>query len=1029
MVKEFSRRLAEDPPKLDAEQLALVAVTKSMAAEYAASLIKAKKLSWPVDKHLVLMTCKYIISDGGSNRATGQVVTIVDGPAGIVAGSIADYCSSVRVQHSDERGNPARITASARSIHDRTYATVKLFPTPLQNREFVIRCIATQDDDGTIMESFTPVDDTVDYGFSTRKLVRGKTFGHYTIKPIACGAGSGIEQCSVTLTQKFDAGGFIPLSIVNSLVPFNLSMLCDLRQQFQKDEQVDAEEHSSLIRFMLNEGGAPVSELEEAQRLRTATLLLLHAGNSAKDAVPGTDPLLKTEELRPKTDEISVFRTELTVDGTPVQVAASFLSVESRANKKAFYEEDGGETLEVEKSVTSPQNQLVTSVVNPEGVGTRASFGFKTNVAWARTGTEGEENNHYTVVGEPEDWKVVREEPPQRLSALFLAKGNDHEAGDRRGRFMFMVQPKEGSIVGIQKSKFAVKLPLRKANVVRKAQHHFHLVLKPVAEELVVANIPQTTVVFHSRVKVGNALRAVDINRFSLGAHVRIASRLRVHFDRSAAVDAAKRGDFVAMIEGDKAGAYSEGDRAHLSEGIQFVEEFNLKAPKDLSSGSPLVSFEVVDDVNSLAGRAVFIIRSPAKEALAFCWNDMARNQAKIDTVENTKLVEPNPHHVVKYVKKRMKFMKERDFVAKAVWELRVGGSIEEGESFLLVSLPAEHPERPITAAAVRARMWSTVRLRPITSTETEIDYTMRIAYGQKVPKLVGRNMTKHQLRRITAMQQYFQQFRTLVVLDMKDGEAMGEAMMVSRGKQGKKSTKGIFQAHDALVALGKECPFLEEFFVGVVDIDTMTRDNPFGKNQFNQMTRLRAVDRSDGGRLARVLKKYLQSSANEGIAVKRFLFEVRSMEEFAEKHPSFFQPMLERMCLRLVALVTIGVQFQCCKMVFASWLDVGTDLWTAFVYSDAGDDDTSNSLVTIVVTSLLCQVLFAVVVHHKNWKVMLREVFYTVTYIRSGILHFRVLTRQVQDKHAFVDALTEYMVGAVLSSAGTVFPQSFALI
>jgi len=258
-------------------------------------------------------------------------------------------------------------------------------------------------------------------------------------------------------------------------------------------------------------------------------------------------------------------------------------------------------------------------------------------------------------------------------------------------------------------------------------------------------------------------------------------------------------------------------------------------------------------------------------------------------------------------------------------------------------------------------------------------------------------------------LQQYFQELRSLSVLDAKDGEAIGEALMVSRGKEGKESTEHVLNAHVALVELRKRYGFVEEFLVGVVDIDTMVPFNPFGKNPFNRHTRLGAIEIHDGKKLVLVLKKYLHDSVDEVSAVRRFFAEVVSMKDLAEIYP-FFQPLLERMCFRVVTTVHKGILYQCSKKIVFSLLDVGTDLGTAFVYRAAGDHSTSNTLLSIVGASMSLQLGAIALNHHKNWKVMLREMFYTLTYTRSGILHYRVLTRQEEDESAMVDHVTDAM-------------------
>ena len=145
---------------------------------------------------------------------------------------------SLRVRR--EQGNPALLKQRENGPHDQVVATIKKMPFPLNNREFVGRVVDTN---GDLLVVAAPVDDVVDYSMSTR-AVRGvpralKRFTSY-----------GESQCKVTYIQYLDAGGVVPTWIVELKIPLALSAACDLRDEFQREDEIDNMERDDLARVV-----------------------------------------------------------------------------------------------------------------------------------------------------------------------------------------------------------------------------------------------------------------------------------------------------------------------------------------------------------------------------------------------------------------------------------------------------------------------------------------------------------------------------------------------------------------------------------------------------------------------------------------------------------------------------------------------------------------------------------------------------------------------------------------------------------
>jgi hypothetical protein len=117
-------------------------------------------------------------------------------------------------------------------------AVVKKMPKLFDNREFVSRLIWRRNEDGSISVGVSPVNDKVDYGWMTDQRVRASTMSLFTAKSIK--DVGGIPQCSVSLAQYVEAGGYVPKTVITKKIPESLSLVRDLAQAYKRDDEIDS---------------------------------------------------------------------------------------------------------------------------------------------------------------------------------------------------------------------------------------------------------------------------------------------------------------------------------------------------------------------------------------------------------------------------------------------------------------------------------------------------------------------------------------------------------------------------------------------------------------------------------------------------------------------------------------------------------------------------------------------------------------------------------------------------------------------
>jgi len=171
--------------------------------------------------------------------ALGKATALIDCPAREATAYTFAYTSRERDRMSREGQHPARILATTYTNHDNVFATIKKMPLLLRNREFVARQVCAADTSGDFLVAADPVDDIIDYGMTIR-TVRGIARSLTRITPL------GISQCRVTIYQYLDAGGVIPRSLMTSKLPDAMSPVIEMRDEFQRDDEIDKLERDEL---------------------------------------------------------------------------------------------------------------------------------------------------------------------------------------------------------------------------------------------------------------------------------------------------------------------------------------------------------------------------------------------------------------------------------------------------------------------------------------------------------------------------------------------------------------------------------------------------------------------------------------------------------------------------------------------------------------------------------------------------------------------------------------------------------------
>ena len=139
-------------------------------------------------------------------------------------------------------------------------------------------------------------------------------------------------------------------------------------------------------------------------------------------------------------------------------------------------------------------------------------------------------------------------------------------------------------------------------------------------------------------------------------------------------------------------------------------------------------------------------------------------------------------------------------------------------------------------------------------------------------------------------------------------------------------------------------------------------------------------------------MRSKLTNYGNEKLAVEAF-FGGRAMGELEVEQP-WLKSMIDAIVHRHVTEMTQAKWLKCIGKSVMSAVDVGTDISSATIYLAAGDTSTAAMLFGLTFASMACQLMLVAAIHSHDWRFMIKEMLWTLTGLRSGLLHKRILTK-----------------------------------
>ncbi|GMH88858.1 hypothetical protein TL16_g11282 [Triparma laevis f. inornata] len=193
---------------------------------------------------------------------TGKAVGVVDCPAIQVAAWLKDFNSCQNLRESSESGSDVGRKLVESKANEISLAMVKKFPFPMRNREFKLRDVFKVESNGDCLVAMKTVDDiNANYATNVGTTVPCKMTCLWRISNLPVRENN-FQQCQVTLLQHLNAGGRIPVWLINIKLPEALSSVGKAINRFRQDDKFDEAEIKAMTDKMKN-GDAEVYTQEE----------------------------------------------------------------------------------------------------------------------------------------------------------------------------------------------------------------------------------------------------------------------------------------------------------------------------------------------------------------------------------------------------------------------------------------------------------------------------------------------------------------------------------------------------------------------------------------------------------------------------------------------------------------------------------------------------------------------------------------------------------------------------------------------
>jgi hypothetical protein len=262
-------------------------------------------------------------------------------------------------------------------------------------------------------------------------------------------------------------------------------------------------------------------------------------------------------------------------------------------------------------------------------------------------------------------------------------------------------------------------------------------------------------------------------------------------------------------------------------------------------------------------------------------WDFDKRFGASTDNLEKNTDEFPSAHNKLVFIKKKpVGRFDSRSFLSRCIWKALDGGG------FVLVTSPEETQRRPPEGGVVRATYPSTLKIKPLGSDSSRLEYVIHPDAGGAAPSWAMNLVIGKSLARVIQAQEYFQAGRGLVEWMEEDGRCTGEfCLMKTKAEKhhGKGETKiearvrAMMENHKGLKELGKKHEWFKVLLTKVV----ANKLRPAG----NSKAKLCNMSEKDANVIGGALASCIAANLTAPAAVDEWILRYRAIGELEREY------------------------------------------------------------------------------------------------------------------------------------------------
>jgi len=706
----------------------------------------------PTKDYFVDMYLRHSPAPGSTLYGRGDV--LVDVPALTALAWLFQTCSRSRFADSVERGRElARFMHRSDTPHDAIYVCVQKMGRGIRAREYVQRVICVREDDGpnsALLLFSQPSKEVIDYGWADSSIVRGNARNFIRIEPLPHAPDLCLVRFFVALNRD---EGCLPRWIWNLSIPRELGQLTSIRNEFQRDNEVDHESVESIKSVM---SSPQTITPEEKVSIDAARGKLARFKNSDFTEISSPDRAA-TMLVKHVAGQANIYmRGVVTIDASLEHTAAKVFFLDSRAHYHVFFSVGG---LSRRMTAINRHNYLYYVCYDLGSQLNLSKREWLTDFIWHR-----ESNTSIIISGSP---------------AL-------HAAYPLNSKFV--------------RAESSVWWSLRKLDPMPDGTPQTSASWTQVQD--LKGFIPAFVV--NSRV-VETLSFLTDMRRF-FDRSMEIDG-----YDRDAYVTMLSSSPLTPYTDTENLLIDSS-----LKPFSLFADPA-LRKKNVATTRNPTCADQVLHSPSGSWGRSETVVRSTKNELLAYLRNHVAKCRYESNDAERSIVEIINEHHAVvvtvkKLSREKSKNMRLREFVSRVVWKEQADGSV-----VISITPTEHPDRPNLFNVAGRAFVESCVAITVVNPDTCRLTLVTKVDLGKKLPKMVMNYVLIRSMKLAHQASEYLLGMRDLDEYDAEDGKSLGFRFMYPESKKFKKNrhdhVSDVIGRNGGLTELKSEFPWLGVFF------------------------------------------------------------------------------------------------------------------------------------------------------------------------------------------------------------------------